>query len=1391
MTGHCSSLRPRPATRAAALLMVLALLLTLVSLPAGAAGWYGRVLSDGVNVRATPGENGPRVSVVEAKTVMPIRESATVNDVLWYCVTYTAKDKTGKEMTGTGWINGDFFYPLTPGEATQYEKDGTLGTRPSIGVKENIDVVGEVYGRVVGSEVNFREAPSMRGRVLFQVNRGDVVRVFSYPPENSEDPWYHVLLNGQEGYIQGDFVRLSASASETSWRTPTPAPTATPTATPFYQILGYVKTITSNVNVRLQPEINPTNSFRTVGKNLVLPYISNPIKPEGDSYWWYEVVVEGDVGYIRGDLLTECDEKGREMSATSTPVVTATPKPAGHFVKTITDNVNLRSEPRIEAGNSIGKIRLGTVMAYSDSPLQPSGDRYTWYYVNANGLWGYVRSDVVQECNEDGSAIDAPTSVPVTLAPTAVVTTPSAVTPTPHSASGWVKVTGSTVNVRNDPSTATGTVVARVTRGQILPYAGTPTRPAGDSRTWYFVSYGSGWGYIRSDLVQECNEDGSAIGTVTPVPVITEVPVTAPPVITEAPAASGYVKTIKGSVVLRAAPSVSTGARITAVAYGVVMPYAALVQPQGETYSWYYVEYNGTWGYMRADCVQPCDEHGGPISGPTAVPTGTTPTPTSPSYVTPTPTQQPVVTETPAASGYVKTIKGSVVFRSSPAISPATWLATVPYGTVMPHGGAVRPSGDTYSWYYVEYQGTWGYMRADCVRECNADGTDITAPTVAPTGSLPTATPTLAPVTEAPAVSGYVRITGTSVNVRSGPSVTSPSLGTALRGTVLPFAGLPVQAPGESNYWYFVRFGNQWGYVRNDYVTECNADGSDLVSPTATAIVPTPTSTGPEPTPTLARTGFVRVTVNSVNVRSTPQVTAGNIITQARYGSVMAFYGQPVIPSGSVYSWYYVRVGSTMGYIRSDYLRECNPDGSDIVTPTAVPGTPTPTPVITAPPTEGPVVVGYVRTTATIVLREAPQGTTIETIAISTVLPVVGDTVRYSGYTWYPVVSPVSGRTGYLRGDYLLECDEYGRTFPPVTPTPTAEPVTTATPTPTPTQGTVTGYVKIRSYSANVRSGPSTAYSRIGTVYQNTVLAYYGAPVAEGSYLWYNVSTSFGMGYVRSDLIILTDMGGDPITTATPTVAPTPTYDPANNEAEYFTLSTSSAGYLSSDLNNQEVTRLTRALKNQGYYSGSVTSSYTSAVASAVSAFERAIGVTADGIAWPSVQHALYGTRPYDPGVVATLTMDIYPAEKIDWYTGGIQDMWPKGANMKIYDVYTGIVWWAHRWSGGQHADIEPLTAADTARLCQAYGVSTAEELQRGNKWERRPCLVTIGNRTFACSLYGIPHNPEGDTISNNNMGGQICLHFTNSRTHGTNIVEENHVKAIQYAWEHAPQGHK
>ena len=277
----------------------------------------------------------------------------------------------------------------------------------------------------------------------------------------------------------------------------------------------------------------------------------------------------------------------------------------------------------------------------------------------------------------------------------------------------------------------------------------------------------------------------------------------------------------------------------------------------------------------------------------------------------------------------------------------------------------------------------------------------------------------------------------------------------------------------------------------------------------------------------------------------------------------------------------------------------------------------------------------------------------------------------------------------------------------------------------------------------------------IGRVDRGVTMPYFGTPTTINGVVWYRVyHSTLGYGYIHGSYVTIVNADGSATPTPAPTEAPTGKVidgEGSQQEASYTTLRLGSTG--------TAVRNLVQALKDKGYYSGNVISQYTSAVESAVRAYQRANNLSVDGIAGPATQHSLYGTVP--EGTNSNLSITLYPAEKIDWWTGGINELWAKGANYKIYDVKTGIVWWAHRWSGGYHVEAEPLTSADTARLCKIYGVGAASEIASKNLYQRRPCLITIGSRTFACSLYGIPHDAKDQTIKTNNFNGVLCVHFT------------------------------
>ena len=691
-------------------------------------------------------------------------------------------------------------------------------------------------------------------------------------------------------------------------------------------------------------------------------------------------------------------------------------------------------------------------------------------------------------------------------------------------------------------------------------------------------------------------------------------------------------------------------------------------------------------------------------------------------------------TTTPTIVGYVRTTKSGVNLRLKPA---GTVVTQINKGEVLPMiANVTKDSG--YYWYNVQTpDNVRGYLRGDCVVVCNADGSNIES------GSTPV-------VTDPPAATsyGHVKTIKDKVNLRTKPAGSSQEQ--IALGVVVPMTGKKVKS--GSYYWYPVKAASgKTGYLRSDCVMECNADGSDpSVTDAPETSEPTestpPTETTP---PTTSAYGYVMVTKDSVNLRRT---AAGTKIGEVNSNSVWPMTGAKVKAKG--YYWYPVNVEGKNGFIREDccfqlsktqqesYLAGNGVPDEDTVEATS----------------------NYVITTLDKVnlrVGATKDSTAKFNVALGTVM-AYKSTATVSGAKWYRVI--YSNTEVWVLGSCVDEmtASEY-------------EEWAAKNPNNTPQTEVIAGYVRTTADGVNLRK--TAAGTVINRVDKGNVYSYSKTEAASG-YTWYYVKTPVGYGYLRSDCVMECNSDGSnfaPIVTTPPSSS--------GQEASYTTLKLGSSG--------TAVKNLVEELKNQGYYSGDVTSSYTSAVEAAVRAFQTAKGLTVDGIAGSQTQHALFGTVPIGSGDSSNLSFTHYPAEKIDWFTGGIQQLWPKGANYKIYDVKTGIVWWAHRWSGFNHADIETLTAADTARLCKIYGVSKASEINNKKHWHRRPCLVTIGTRTFACSLYGVPHNPDGDTIPDNDMIGQLCLHFTNSMTSDTKVVDSNHQKAIDYAYQNAPGGQK
>lgn len=816
------------------------------------------------------------------------------------------------------------------------------------------------------------------------------------------------------------------------------------------------------------------------------------------------------------------------------------------------------------------------------------------------------------------------------------------------------------------------------------------------------------------------------------------------------------------------------------------------IPPTVDTNHWYKVRYDGKEGYVMSTFMKVVS-----TGDPNAAPT--------------------VPGNTSSTRGYVKLIKTSANLRLTPGgVIGAQWEKQ---GEVLEIADAPIEYGN-FVWYPVFYNGMLYYVREDTVQLQATSGNASSAATQPPVS-----------------VVGYVRTTERNVNLRLTPSGKVAEQIPA-KGTVLPMLAQPTLKAGIS--WYYVQLSDGGrGYVHGGYVVRCNADGSDASQETNPPAVTAPST---------VHYGYVITIKDKVNLRTKP---TGASQEQIALNTVLTLTGTPDTTSSTRYTWYPIRTASgRVGVVRGDCVKLCNADGSDIGTVTDAPQTSNPIATDTPAPTSSVSQFGYVQVTKDdVALRKTAGGVVLDRLKKGTVWPMTAGKVTQNGVYWYPI--NVNGVKGYLRSDCCTQLTANqvaswlaGNGVPKEEPEEQVNYVITtldsvnlrasaskdstarfnvptgtvmafkqaptgssnwykviyentevwvlgscvrvmtaseykqwaeAHPNNTPQTDVISGYVKTTDDELNLRA---TAGGKVlGRVNKGKVYPY-SKTEAKGRKTWYYVKTELGYGYLHGDYVMECKADGSTYTPGTTVSPSTP-----GQEASYSTLRLGSKG--------NAVTNLVQELKNQGYFTGKVTNEYTSAVQTAVKTFQAAKGLKVDGIAGEKTQHALFGTVPIGSGDSNNLTMTIYPVEKIDWFTGGIQQLWPKGANYKVYDVKTGIVWWAHRWSGAYHADVEPLTAADTARLCKIYGVKNAQEIADKNLWQNRPCLVTIGTRTFACSLYGVPHNPDGDTIKDNNMTGQICIHFTNSKGHASNAVSTTHTAAIEYAYKNAPNGQK
>lgn len=706
------------------------------------------------------------------------------------------------------------------------------------------------------------------------------------------------------------------------------------------------------------------------------------------------------------------------------------------------------------------------------------------------------------------------------------------------------------------------------------------------------------------------------------------------------------------------------------------------------------------------------------------------------SYATTPPTSGSTgATPAPGASsgsvvGYVKiTPSGKTNIRSRTQVNANNVVAKAEQGDVLPYYATSVVNGMTWYYVYVAKEAVFGYVLGSCCTKTDAGG-NVPQVTQTPDGTT---------------ILGYILFTAGGVNLRKTPSLGAKVLGRFDKGDVTPYYNIETR---NGVNWYFVRQDGDEGYVHGSYCQPCDFAGNIITNPTDQ--------------PGGVTQGYLMTTADKVYVRKNASTGAGVYGQVKTKGTVLPIIGA-TIRNGST-DWYCVAFEDNIGYIHGKYISVLTKDQVDAY----LSGNPMPTAGPT--PTPAPKPTNYITTTADKVwIRKSPS-----TKAGTQGQANLGAVFQFTGTTtvgstlWYKVT--VNGETCYMMGKYcrVMTDAEYNNY---VGSLPTAR----ITPTPKPEDWSTTALTN--TTKVIVRAGGSAGAKQLALLYKaNQVCTLLGGTNVSGGYTWYNVRVNGTNGWIRGDLLrILTkeqaaifEKTGDP---------------EARPEASYNTLQLGSTG--------EAVTKLQNRLIDLGYLpAGSANGTYGSTTAEAIKKYQTDYNLTVDGIAGSLTQHSLYGTVEtgyYENQGGSSTSVTLYKPELIDWYTGGIQSIFYRGCVATVTDVKTGISFKVKRWAGGDHADVEPLTAADTAAMCKIYGVSTAQQISDKNLWQRRSLLVTINGHSYCASMYGIPHNyPAGDTIPDNDFNGQFCIHFVNSKTHASDKVDKDHQDAIMYAYNNA-----
>ena len=309
----------------------------------------------------------------------------------------------------------------------------------------------------------------------------------------------------------------------------------------------------------------------------------------------------------------------------------------------------------------------------------------------------------------------------------------------------------------------------------------------------------------------------------------------------------------------------------------------------------------------------------------------------------------------------------------------------------------------------------------------------------------------------------------------------------------------------------------------------------------------------------------------------------------------------------------------------------------------------------------------------------------------------------------------------------------------------------------------------------------------------------YGTMTAEAVYNFQKANGLVRDGIAGGQTLSILYSNGAAAATPKPTATPRP-----NNNASGGSNSGNSGNSGSSGANEEEAVvgstvrqgdknEAVRALQTRlielGYLSGKADGVFGIKTYRALTEFQAANGLTSDGIAgkktWDKISSGnviAAGGQAVKPSPTPTVNINASQSymprasavQYANWYKV-IRAHARKYPYATVYDFQTGISWQVHMFSLGAHADSETVTAADTAKMLQAFG---------GHTWNPRPVWVVFADgTTYIATMHSMEHGVEHNT--SNNFDGHFCIHFprTASEVAAIGPYATSHQKKVDEGW--------